>query len=52
LQEGDLIVEADREKVTSADDLQEALNEAKDTDSVLLLLKRKGASLFIVLQMK
>jgi serine protease Do len=52
LQEGDLIIEADRQKVASADDLQEALKQAKDKDSVLLLLKRKGASLFIVLQMK
>ena len=48
LQPGDVIVEADRQKVASADDLQEALNKAKDKES-LLLIKRKGASLFVVL---
>lgn len=52
LQEGDLIVEADRQKVATAEDLQKALSQAKDKDTVLLLLKRKGASLFVVLQMK
>jgi len=52
LQPGDVIVEADRQKVTSADDLQEALGKAKDKDTVLLLIKRKGASLFVVLHLK
>ena len=52
LQPGDLVVEADRQKVASADDLQEALNKAKDKDSVLLLIKRKGASLVVVLHLK
>jgi S1-C subfamily serine protease len=52
LQESDLIVEANHEKVTSAEDLERALNQAKDKDSVLLLLKRKDASLFVVSQIK
>ena len=52
LQPGDLVVEADRRKVASADDLQEALNKAKDKETVLLLIKRRGASLFVVLHLK
>ncbi len=52
LQEGDLIVEANRQKVASADDLRQALNKAKDKDALLLLIKRKSASLFIVLHLK
>ena len=52
LQPGDIIVEADRQKVTSADDLQEALSKAKDKDTVLLLIKRKSSSLFVVLKTK
>jgi serine protease Do len=51
LQPGDLIVEADRQKVANADQLQEALNKAKDKE-VLLLVKRKAQSLFVVLQVK
>ena len=43
LQPGDLIVEADRRKVANAGDLQEALDKAKDKDTVLLLVKRKSA---------
>ena len=52
LQPGDLVVEADRQKVASADDLEQALSKAKDKDTVLLLIKRKGASLFVVLHVK
>ena len=52
LQQGDVIVEADRQKVASADDLQEALDKAKDKDTVLLLVRRKSASLFVVLHLK
>ena len=52
LQPGDVIVEADRQKVASAGDLQEALDNAKDKDTVLMLIKRKGASLFVVIRMK
>ncbi|MGO8704694.1 MAG: Do family serine endopeptidase [Candidatus Brocadiia bacterium] len=52
LQAGDLIVEADRRKVASAGDLQEALDSAKDKDTVLLLVKRKSSSLFVALKTK
>ena len=52
LQPGDVIVEADRQKVANAGDLQEALDSAKDKDTALMLVKRKGASLFVVIRMK
>jgi len=52
LQKGDVIVEADRQSVASADDLQQALAKAKDKDNVLMLVKRQGESLFVVMQMK
>jgi serine protease Do len=48
LQRGDLIVETNRQPVTSVDELRDAL--AKSEDSVLLLIKRKEASLFVVLR--
>jgi serine protease Do len=50
LQRGDLIVEANRQAVTNVDELRDAL--AKSEDSVLLLIKRKDASLFVVLRVK
>ena len=50
LQRGDLIVEANRQAVTTVSDLRDAL--AKSKDSALLLVKRKDASLFVVLRIK
>lgn len=55
LQQGDLITEVGETKVASADDLMEALkkaNETKDKYSVLLGIKRKGVSLYVVLHLK
>ena len=52
LQPGDLIVEVDRHSVATADELQEVLGKAKDKESVLLLIKRKAASLFVLLPLK
>jgi serine protease Do len=52
LQAGDLIVEVDRQSVTNADELRDVLTKAKNKDTVLLLIKRKGGSLFVVLQTK
>jgi len=52
LQKGDVIVEADRQPVSSADELEQVLVKDKDKDNVLLLVKRQGASVFVVLQMK
>jgi len=50
LQKGDVIVEADRQPVASTEELDQIL--AKGNDSVLFLVKRQGASLFVVLQTK
>jgi serine protease Do len=50
LQAGDLVVEADRQKVNSVSDLEAILNKNKDQEGLLLLVKRKGASLFVVLR--
>lgn len=50
LQVGDLIVEADRQPVNSVDDLRSAL--AKSKDSVLLLVKRKNATLYVSMRTK
>ena len=52
LQAGDLIAEVDRQRVTSVGELEAALTKAKDKDRVLFLIKRKGGSLFVVLQTK
>jgi serine protease Do len=52
LMAGDVIVEADRQKVANADELQEVINKAKDKNSVLLLIQRKAARLLVVLQLK
>jgi serine protease Do len=52
LQAGDLIVEADRQTVTNVTELESVLAKSKNKDRVLLLVKRKGGSLFVVLQMK
>jgi serine protease Do len=52
LQAGDLIAEADRQPVTNVRELSDVLAKAKNKDTVLLLVKRKGGSLFVVLQTK
>jgi serine protease Do len=52
LHKGDVIVEADHQSVDSEEELQRVLGKAKDRDSVLLLVKRQGGSLFVVMQMK
>ena len=50
LQAGDLIVEADRSPVTDTSELERTLS--KDRTQVLLLVKRKGTSLFVVVPFK
>lgn len=52
LREGDLITEVDRQKVSSLSDLDKALSKADPKKGILLLVKRQGASLYIVLQMQ
>jgi len=48
LQPGDLIVEVDREPVRSVEQLRKKLEKTKET--ALLLVKRKDASVFVVLK--
>jgi serine protease Do len=48
LQTGDLITEANRQPIADVADLRRVLDKAKD--SVLLLVKRRGQSLFVVLR--
>ncbi len=50
LQEGDLIVEANRVPIDNIGELQNALG--KSPDQALLLVKRNGASVFVVIRMK
>jgi len=47
LMEGDQIVEVNRKPVSKVAEFQSAVNEAKKDGSVLLLVKRKKASLFV-----
>jgi serine protease Do len=49
LQEGDLIVEVNRKRVSKVSELQKAVADSRKEGSVLLLLKRKTASLFVAL---
>ena len=50
LQTGDLIVEADRKRVNDVAELQRTVTQAKDR--ILLLIKRRSASMFVVLRLK
>jgi serine protease Do len=50
LRKGDVIVEANRTPVASADELTRVLTKAKDPRSVLFLIKRQDASLFVVIR--
>jgi len=50
LQAGDLIMEIDRARVSSVDEVQRALEHAKDR--ILLLVKRQGATIYVVLRIK
>ncbi len=50
LHPGDLIVEADRKPVANASELQSILD--KDKDQILLLIKRKNGSIFLVFRLR
>jgi S1-C subfamily serine protease len=52
LQEGDLIVEVNRKRVAKVSELQSAVAESRKKGSVLLLVKRKTASLFVSVPLK
>jgi S1-C subfamily serine protease len=50
LQPGDLIVEADHRPISNVGELRSALG--KDRDRVLLLIKRQGGSLYVVVRLR
>jgi serine protease Do len=50
LQVGDLILEADRQPVSNVEELQSILN--KDKEQILLLIKRKNGSIYLVFRLK
>ena len=52
LRVGDLITEVNREKVASVQEFNDALKQAKDKSSVLMLIKAKGASRFVIIKRK
>ena len=53
LQEGDLITEVNRQKVSSAGEFRDAAGKSKDKGSILLLVKNpKGGSRFVILKTK
>ncbi len=52
LQAGDLIQEVNKQKVTTAKELQAAARKAQDSGSLLLLVRRGDATLFAALELK
>ena len=52
LQEGDLILEANKKRVNKVSELQAALAESRKDGSILLLVKRKTATLFVAVPLQ
>jgi serine protease Do len=52
LQEGDLILEANRKAVNKVSELQATLAESRKDGSILLLVKRKTATLFVAVPLQ
>ena len=51
IREGDVIVEVDRKPVENLDDYSKAVKKAQKEGKVLLLIKRAGTSLFVVIKL-
>ena len=49
---GDIILEIDRKSVKNVDQFYKILGEFKEEDTLLLLIKRRGATLYLTLQIK
>jgi serine protease Do len=49
LQPGDLIEEVDRQKVSTADDIQQAMDRSDHPEGVLLRIRDQGVSVFVTL---
>jgi serine protease Do len=52
IREGDVILEADRRKVASAADLDQAIAEEGKDGKVLLLVNRRGDSFFAMARLR
>jgi serine protease Do len=52
LEAGDLITEVNRDRVSSVEEFRNALARAKGKDSVLMLVRREGASRFVIVRLK
>lgn len=50
IQPGDVITKIGRDKITSMDDYQSLVKQYEEGDSILLLVKRNGASRFVALE--
>ena len=51
LQKGDLIIEVNRQRVSQVAEFRKIMLDAKQNNSVLLLVKRKDANLFVAIQL-
>jgi len=51
IREGDVIIEVDRKPVENLDEYSNAVKKAQKEGKVLLLIKRAGTSLFVVIQL-
>jgi serine protease Do len=52
IKRGDVIQEVSKHRVTSISDVQAAIAKSNDKDSLLLLVRRGGTSLFAALEAK
>jgi serine protease Do len=52
LRRGDVILEVNRQKVTSVKEAQAEVQKSPESQSLLLLVRRDGASLFAALELK
>jgi serine protease Do len=52
LQAGDVVIEVDREKVTGLSQFNKKIKSYKEGDTILLLVKREGSSLFLTLKVE
>jgi serine protease Do len=52
LQAGDIVIEIDREKVTGLSQFNKKIKSYKEGDTILLLVKRDGSTLFLTLKVE
>jgi serine protease Do len=52
IERGDIILEINRKKIENIADYKQALQEAQEKNSVLLLIKRDDSTRFVVIELK